>query len=77
MRNRGGRLYPYDATENVTVKEWTYPVMDLIMGRAMTWPSFILLWHATGTELREVRAIPYWLYLNSGVVTAIEEQYVP
>jgi hypothetical protein len=77
LRNRGGRLYPYDATENVTVKEWTYPVMDLIMGRDMTWPSFILLWHATGTELRRVRGIPYWLYLNGGVVTKIEEQYVP
>jgi hypothetical protein len=77
LRNRGGRLYSYDASESVTVKEWTYPVMDLIVGRAMTWPQFILLWHATGTELRHVRAIPYWLYLNGGQVTAIEEQYVP
>jgi S-layer homology domain len=77
VRNRGGRLYPYDASENVTVKEWTYPVEALIMGRAMTWPKFIMLWHTTGDELRHVRAIPYWLYLSGGRVTAIEEQYLP
>ena len=76
VRNRGGRLYPYDASSNVTVTESTYPVSNPI-GQPIAWPNFLLLWHGTGTELRHVRAIPYWLFVSGGEVTAIEEQYLP
>ena len=72
-----GRLYSYDASEQRHGDGVDLPGGQPIIGQPIAWPNFLLLWHATGIELRHVRAIPYWLFVSDGVVTAIEEQYLP